>query len=81
MVSAQSLLSLSYALYDPAAEERREGGKRKKKNLQVQAWCGEDEYHRRILATKANSCIIPPNSNDTGARKEWKEEECERLGV
>lgn len=32
-----------------------EGGKKekKKKNLQVQAWRGEDEYHRRILSTKA----------------------------
>lgn len=55
VVSAQSLLSLSYALYDPAAEKRRRGGrkKKKKKNLQVQAWRGEDEYHRRILSTKA----------------------------
>ena len=30
----------------------RKKKKKKKKNLQVQAWCGEDEYHRRILATK-----------------------------
>lgn len=71
VVCAQSLLSLSYALYDPAAEKKRRG-EREKKILQVQAWCGRDEYHRRILATKAfkrsNSSIIPLNGRDTGVR-------------
>lgn len=53
-------------------QQRRRGEERgeKKKTLQVQAWCGRDEYRRRILATKAfkrsNSSIIPLNGRDTG---------------
>lgn len=33
-------------------KKKREDEEEEKKNLQVQAWRGEDEYHRRILATK-----------------------------
>lgn len=75
MVAAQFLLSLAYALYDPAVEKRRRAGrvetkkKEKKKNMQVQAWCGEDEYRRRILPTKthrqATAILNLFNSKDT----------------
>lgn len=56
MVSAQFLLSLGYALYNSVVEKRRRGGRveKKKKNMQVQAWRGEDEYRRRILPTKTH---------------------------
>lgn len=76
MVSLQSLSSLSFALYDPAAEKKRRG----RGNLQVRAWCGEEEYRRRILATKVlrgETRIIPAEAQESGGLQE----ECQRLGV
>lgn len=80
VVSVQSLLSLSYALYDPAAEKKRRGGSEKKeeKNLQVQTWRGQDEYHRRILATKAFSgatCVLYILTAKTHEQERAAEEE------
>lgn len=50
--------------------------KKKKKKLQVQAWRGEDEYHSRILATKAlrraTRVLYLSTARDTGARESWR---------
>lgn len=49
-------LSVTRCTTQRQRREREEGGenrKKKKKNMQVQAWRGGDEYHRRILPTKA----------------------------
>lgn len=56
MWSLRNPFYLSATRFTSQQQRRRgeEGGeKKKKKNLQVQAWHGEDEYRRRILATKA----------------------------
>lgn len=79
MVSAQFLLSLGYALNNSVVEGGWKEEKKKKKNMQVQAWCGEDEYRSRILPTKthrqATGVLNLFNSKDTRAGQQ----ECGRL--
>lgn len=75
-------ISLSYALYDPAAEKRRQGGRegREKKNptspgLAWRGWIPQENSCDKG-AQRSNLCITPLNSKDTGARKSGRRGMC-----